>query len=582
MGDFNEIANSFEKKGGHLRLESQMQSFRMALEECSLDDLGFNGRWFTWERGRFVTSNIRERLDRVVATLRWTELFPYYRVEHLSHSFSDHCPVLLNTMGGRREDHNHKLVQQWWNDAMGSIPNKLELLSHQMLHWSKVKGKEERRGRVALEERLSYLFNQDISDENLAEISEIQLGLNLEADKEELLWKQRARVNWLKHGDRNTTFFHKTACQRQFRGRMTELQNENSERYTSSKEILKLASDYFEKLFTALDISSDEHLFGLVNKRVSDCMNEYLLKQFTEDDITNAVNVSRYCLDILNGQLEVGEINRTRIVLIPKIEKLKNMTHFLPIILVLRMSALLSDCINKAQGAFIPGRLISDNVLIAYEVLHSLKMKKKGKKGNFALKLDMSKTYDRVEWDFLAGMMKHLGFHDDWIVLIMRCVCSISYSVCLNGMHGDWFSPSRGLRQGDPLSPYLFLICAEGFSTLLQKAKQKGDMTGAPIGREHFSINHLFFADDCILFGDASNEGARVVRDVIHEYETVSGQRVNYDKSIIYFGANVNVNVKEDITSLLGVRVALSPEKYLGLPMMVRRRKTWAFANFGR
>ncbi|KAA3481323.1 reverse transcriptase [Gossypium australe] len=137
----------------------------------------------------------------------------------------------------------------------------------------------------------------------------------------------------------------------------------------------------------------------------------------------------------------------------------------------------------------------------------------------------------------------------------MRCVCSVSYSVCLNGMHNDWFSPSRGLRQGDPLSPYLFLICAEGFSTLLQEAKQKGCMVGAPIG-------------------------ARVVRDVIHEYEMISGQRVNYDKSLIYFGANVDVDVKEEIIRLLGVRVASSPEKYLGLPIMVGRRKTWAFANF--
>lgn len=261
------------------------------------------------------------------------------------------------------------------------------------------------------------------------------------------------------------------------------------------------------------------------------------------------------------------------------------MGHFRPIslcniiykimakVLVNRMSDTLGVCINEAQGAFIPGRLISDNVLIAYEVLHSLKMKKKCKKGNFALKLDMSKAYDRVEWDFLAGMMAHLGFHIDWIVR------SVSYSVSLNGAVGDWFSPSRGLRQGDPLSPYLFLICAEGFSTLIQEAKQNGQMVGAAIGRERLTINHLFFADDCILFGDATSNGARVVRDVIREYETVSGQRVNFDKSLIYFGANVDSDFKVDIVNLLGVREALNPEKYLGLPMMIGRRKTWAFAN---
>ncbi|KAA3468918.1 reverse transcriptase [Gossypium australe] len=233
------------------------------------------------------------------------------------------------------------------------------------------------------------------------------------------------------------------------------------------------------------------------------------------------------------------------------------------------MSDVLGYCIYEAQGAFVPGRLIPDNVLIAYEVLHSLKMKKKrGQKWNFALKLDMSKAYDRVEWDFLAGMMKHLGFHEEWIILIMRCVCSVSYSVSINECNNDWFSPSRGLRQGDPLSPFLFLICAEGFSILIEEVRKKGLMKGAPIGRAS------------ILFGDASREGAEAVRDVIKEYELISEQRVNFEKSLIYFGANVNLDVKEYIVNLLGVRVAPNPEKYLGLPIMVGRKKSWAFANF--
>ncbi|KAK5774763.1 hypothetical protein PVK06_042619 [Gossypium arboreum] len=120
-------------------------------------------------------------------------------------------------------------------------------------------------------------------------------------------------------------------------------------------------------------------------------------------------------------------------------------------------------------------------------------------------------------------MTTHLGFHADWIVLVMRCVCSVSYSVNLNGSSNEWFSPSRGLRQGDPLSPYLFLICAEGFSTLTKEAEQKGVNEGSSIGRERFSINHLFFSDDCILFGDASVEWAKVVGDVIKEYKTILG-----------------------------------------------------------
>ncbi|KAH1072683.1 hypothetical protein J1N35_025011 [Gossypium stocksii] len=192
------------------------------------------------------------------------------------------------------------------------------------------------------------------------------------------------------------------------------------------------------------------------------------------------------------------------------------------------MSNVLGCCIDEAQRAFIPGRLISNNVLIAYKVIHSLKMKKRGKKGNFALKLDMSKAYDRVEWDFLASMMTKLGFHANWIVLIMRCVCSISYSVNLNRSEGEWFLPSR---------------------------------------------------DDCILFRNVTCEGACVVRDVIREYELVSGQRVNFDKSLIYFGTNVDSVIRENIINLLGVRGASSPEKYLGLPMMPKCDGGMGFKN---
>ncbi|KAK5784761.1 hypothetical protein PVK06_039291 [Gossypium arboreum] len=178
--------------------------------------------------------------------------------------------------------------------------------------------------------------------------------------------------------------------------------------------------------------------------------------------------------------------------------------------------------------------------------------------------------------------VNHLNkfLHTDWIILVMRCVCSVSYMVGLNGEMSVWFEPSRGLRQGDPLSPYLFLICAKGFSTLLHEVEQNDLIRGTPIGRGKFSVNHLFFADDCILFGDASKEGANMVRSVISEYEQASGQRVNFDKSLIYFGANVDSNVKKLVKSVLGVRVASNPEKYLGLPMMVGRKKRWVLAHF--
>ena len=117
-----------------------------------------------------------------------------------------------------------------------------------------------------------------------------------------------------------------------------------------------------------------------------------------------------------------------------------------------------------------------------------------------AAKLDMSKAYDKVEWDYLKKMMLKLGFHEKWVALIMECVTSVSYSILVNGDPKGYVKPNRGLRQGDPLSPYLFLICAEGLSALLRKAEREKVIQGISISRGGPRVFYLFFVDDSLIF----------------------------------------------------------------------------------
>lgn len=135
-----------------------------------------------------------------------------------------------------------------------------------------------------------------------------------------------------------------------------------------------------------------------------------------------------------------------------------------------RFRVVIGKCIDATQSDFVPERLISDNVLLAYKILNTLKQKMVGKKGFMAEKLDMSKAYDQVQWDFMKQVMLRMGFATRWIETIMKCITTISYLVIMNGKLGEKFQPCRGLRQGDPLSPFLFLIYGEGLSSLMRVA----------------------------------------------------------------------------------------------------------------
>ena len=267
-------------------------------------------------------------------------------------------------------------------------------------------------------------------------------------------------------------------------------------------------------MFTAGTCDRVEECLNAVQQKITNDMKEILTMEYSVDEIKaalfqmgptkapgpdgmNALFYQKFwnivgddvvvaVLDFLNSGNMDPAVNYTHIILIPKIKSPEKMSDYRPIslcnviykiiskVLANKLKQILPQIISPTQSAFVPSRLITDNILVAYEYLHAMHCRKKGKKGSIALKLDISKAYDRVEWAFLKGIMEKMGFPLIWIDRVMSCVTTPSFSVCINGKPFGNISPSRGIRQGDPLSPYLFLLCAEGFTSLLAKAEMEG------------------------------------------------------------------------------------------------------------
>jgi hypothetical protein len=212
-------------------------------------------------------------------------------------------------------------------------------------------------------------------------------------------------------------------------------------------------------------------------------------------------------------------------------------------------------------------------------VFEYLKKKGKGKWGFAALKLDMNKAYDRISWPFLTAVLMTMGFSIKWITWVSQCVQTISYSLLLNGSPTATFKPNRGLRQGDPLSPYLFLLCANILSCALLKQETLHNLKGIKIGRSTQPLTHLLFADDSFLFLKNDTKSIMAIQSTLAWYCSLSGQSLNLDKSELYCSPNMPSQQKIKMAQDLGVKLVPQPSKYLGVNFKLRGNRIADFQD---
>uniref|UniRef100_A0A803P912 Reverse transcriptase n=1 Tax=Cannabis sativa TaxID=3483 RepID=A0A803P912_CANSA len=516
-GDFNEILRKKEKMGGQPKPGYLMNNFRKALDECYLREVEFEGNMYTWCNGR-QNNLIFERLDRACGNSDWFDMFPDAKIFHLERINSDHCPLLLTCAKQKLDGvkgvrwHSRFHFEHAWAEEETC----LELVTQSWGAGTTSTTTSELKDQLARCGAALNNWNKSRKKEMTMRIKEFE-------DKIATLSKQADNKGWSQLKDLERTYNVK-ANSRKKKNSITGLLDQNARWVSENRMVGRVACKYFQQLFTAQPASEAElkEFQSIVPNKISRETNEYLTAPFTKDEVLQAMRaihphkapgndgmpglfyrkfwpiigeeVNTACLGILNEGKSVEDINDTLICLIPKLPKPTQMSEFRPIslcnvvykivakCLAGRMKHSLHQAISEVQSAFVGGRLIQDNAIIEYESLHCMKTRRFGNGKKMALKLDMSKAYDRVEWSFLMTMMRGLGYDEVWIEKIMRCVTSVSFSVLINGERFGNFHPSRGLRQGESLSPYLFLIRSEGLSCLIQEVERAGEITGVRFG----------------------------------------------------------------------------------------------------
>ena len=629
-GDFNAVRYETERRGGPFNVRAS-RNLEFFIQSGEFVDLNLNGRLFTWSNNRAEAS--MARLDRFLISLDWIQKVPDMKQWSLQKGLSDHCPIVLGVESIDWGPTPFRFYNKWLEDAdlmevmdgawkfepgplNAGFRIKKKLQYTKGVLKRKVKEKmEEGTNTVSLGAQINSLDLkeelQDLDEEERLERNRLRAELWKTVRFEEISWRQKSRIKWLKEGDKNTAFFHSIAMSRKrsnflgflnFNGRVLkepraireEVKNHFKDHYESMGQCFFSMDNYvFSRLDpeTARDLESDfseEEILGALEECNEDRapgpdgFNFGFIKKrwrVIKQDIMDFLN--DFCM---SGKLAKG-LNASFIALIPKIQAPTVLGDFRPIsligciykllakILANRLRSVANILVNPQQSAFVKGKNILDSILVASEVVHSMR---NSRRGGFLFKVDFEKAYDSVNWDFLMVVMDKMGFGVKWRGWIYECISTVTLSVLVNGSPTEEFNMSRGLRQGDPLSPLLFNLVATGLSLLISKATSMDLLKGIPVAEGGIAITHLQYADDTLLFCEAQWEQLATFKRILTCFELTSGLRMNLFKSVL-IGVNFDDTTVGDWAVRLKCKHGSFPIKYLGFPLAANpnRVTTW-------
>lgn len=627
LGDFNITLFLDETEGGPYPKEVPMMEFADCVEAIQVVDLKLIGNHLTWTETKKARVGMLRKLDRILVNPSFLRKFPAAFANFLPYGVSDHSPAILYMQMVKKK----KAPMFKFQNFMASHPEFMQCLrtnwslvvdgyeqfrlvqrlKNMKPHLRKLRsamGGLSQRVQSCRQEMLAAQrsIDADPLDESLRRTHATRYAEFLEAKAdEESFFKQRAKVRWLREGDNNTAFFHNTVREKNCAHRIEAISDMHGNFFVGEEVPSQFVKFYEELLGT--DSQNPRPLldYSIFDNRLSVEEALDMVRPITRDEIKRAVfsidedrapGPDGYSSKFFKASWEVigeevtaaiseffmsgkllQELNHTLISLIPKKEAPSNVSEFRPIaccnvvykaitkIISSRIKGSLNQLVSDCQSAFIPGRRITDNILLAQELMEGYHLN--NGKPRCALKVDIQKAYDSVDWNFLKNALLCFGFHYRMVNWIMACISSPSFSIMVNGEVHGYFQGKRGLRQGDPLSPYLFTLVMEVLNLMVSRRIQVVENFKFHRWCESLRITHLCFADDLLMFCSGEKISVSVLKGVLDQFAITSGLEPSLPKSTVFF-CNIDEEVKAEILETLPFQEGSLPVRYLGLPLL--------------
>ncbi|GJY01241.1 RNA-directed DNA polymerase, eukaryota [Tanacetum coccineum] len=610
MGDFNEVRSIEERRGSWFNA-SNARMFNHFISFLGLIDIKMEGYSFTWSH---PLANKMSKLDRFPVSDGIISLFPSITAICMDRHLSDHHPILLCEVkldfgpipfrffhSWFNFDGFDAMVEQTWrslshsdNNRMVRFKKKLQDLKKSIRIWINEKKLVISSSKQSIVKELGNIDKDldqgRVSDSVLFRRQELNCQLNDIKTMEASDSMQKSKVKWAIEGDENSKFFHGIINKKRSHLAVRGIFDEGSW-ITDPSLVKKAFLDHFElSCDQAVDlervVSHDE-----IRSAVWDCRENKspgpdgftfeFFRKFWDLIVPDFCGAVEHFFE--NGSFSKG-CNSSFIALIPKVIDAKFVNDYRPISLIgrsvnkvvtkimLNGGHLLLGILFNTQSAFVAERQILDGPFILNEVLQWCK--RKNKKAMF-FKVDFAKAYDSVRWDFLIDVLEAFGFGPTWCNWIRGTFCFAKASILVNGSPSNEFQFHRGLKQGDPLSPYLFILIMESLHLSVSRAVNDGLFKGIRL-HSTLSLSHLFYADDALFIGEWSDVNLRGIIYILKCFYLASGLQINISKSQV-MGVGVSRSSVEDMAASIGCSIMETNFRYLGVMVgeCMSRHKAW-------